>query len=207
MKMKPEVIKRAVTGAVAALALLVSVGAFAQDTRSEISVQGTGFFTKDSGNNGIQNRATNTGGVLVGYRYNLNNWIATEANYGWARNSQRYLGSFGSGRVETNIHQVTGAAVVKLPAIARLRPYALAGGGVLIFDPTSNGSNLFGTSRETRGTFLYGGGADLSLTRHLALRGEYRGFIYQAPSFNLSSLNSHPWTHAAQPSAGIVLRF
>jgi hypothetical protein len=39
------------------------------------------------------------------------------------------------------------------------------------------------------------------------LRAQYRGFVYQAPSFNVTSLKSDAWTHAAQPSAGIVYRF
>jgi hypothetical protein len=35
------------------LAVLFSMGAMAQEGRQEVSVQGTGFFTKDSNNNGI----------------------------------------------------------------------------------------------------------------------------------------------------------
>jgi hypothetical protein len=65
MNLKPNLITRA---AVTAGTLLLSVNAVAQDSRSEISVQGTRFFTKDSGNSGIQNQATQSGGFLVGYR-------------------------------------------------------------------------------------------------------------------------------------------
>jgi outer membrane immunogenic protein len=185
----------------------LSTTAAAQEVRSEVSVQGTGFFTKDNDNNGIQNKATESGGFLLGYRYNFNRWLSAEANYGWSQNSQIYFGSFGSARVQTNVHQVTGSAVVKLPAIAHLQPYVLAGGGALIFDPTDASSNFFGATRETRGTFLYGAGADYDFTRHLALRVEYRGFVYKVPNFNLSSLESDSWTHTAQPSAGLVFKF
>jgi hypothetical protein len=45
---------------------LVSITAVAQENRSEISVQGTGFFTKDTDGNGIQQHATDTGGFLLG---------------------------------------------------------------------------------------------------------------------------------------------
>jgi len=41
---------------------LLTMSAVAQETRSEISLQGTGFFTKDSGGNGIQDHVSNTGG-------------------------------------------------------------------------------------------------------------------------------------------------
>ena len=92
--------------------LLISITAVAQETRSEVSVQGTGFFTKDSNGDGIQNKATETGGLLIGYRYNITRWLAAEANYGYDRNTQSYIGST-SARVQSNIHQITGSAVVK----------------------------------------------------------------------------------------------
>jgi opacity protein-like surface antigen len=190
----------------AAAAVLVGV-ASAQEFKSEVSVQGTGFFTKNSDGNGVRNQATKTGGVLVGYRYNINRWLAAEANYGYARNTQSYFGSVAS-RVQANVHEVTGSAVVKLPSFAKLQPFALAGGGALVFDPTGSSSGTFaGATRETKGAFLYGGGADYRLTNHLALRAEYRGLVYKAPSFNLAALNTDRVTHVAQPSAGIVFRF
>src|SRR6266403_1822076 len=151
--------------------------------------------------------ATDTGGFLVGYRYNFNRWLAAEANYGYDRNTQIYFGGTGT-RVESNIHQITGSAVVKLPSFARLQPYALAGGGALVFDPTRNaGGNFAGATTETRGAFVYGAGADYAFTRHISLRAEYRGYVYKAPDFNLAGLNTDSWTHMAQPSAGIVFRF
>jgi opacity protein-like surface antigen len=179
----------------------------AQEVRSEVSVQGTGFFTKDASGNGIRDKATETGGLQIGYRYNITRWLAAEANYGYDRNTQSYIGST-SARVQSNIHQITGSAVVKLPGFARIQPYALAGGGGLIFDPTNNaGGTSAGATSQTRGAFLYGGGVDYAFTRHLSLRAEYRGFVYKAPSFNLASLKTDTWTHTAQPSVGIVFRF
>ena len=121
---------------------IVSISAVAQENRSEISIQGTGFFTKDTDGNGIQQHATDTGGFLVGYRYNINRWLAAEANYGYDRNTQFYFGGTPA-RVQADIHQITGSAVVKLPGFARLQPYALAGGGALIFDPTGNAGGSF----------------------------------------------------------------
>ena len=202
--------KRLIRGAGVALfgvLTLLSVTAFAQEVRSEISVQGTGFFTKDANGNGIRQQATDTGGFLLGYRYNINRWLAAEGNYGYDRNSQIYFGGTGA-RVQSNIHQVTGSAVVKLPGFARIQPFALAGGGALVFDPTGNaGGNFAGATTETRGAFVYGAGADYAFTRHISLRAEYRGYVYKAPDFNLAGLNTDSWTHTAQPSAGIVFRF
>lgn len=201
-----NVIRLAVAIALGAAAL-PSMTAVAQETRSEISVQGTGFFTKDSAGNGVQDHATNAGGFLIGYRYGINRWLAAEANYGYDRNTQIYFGS-GLARVQSNVHQVTGEAVVKLPHFLRLQPYGLAGGGALMFDPTGNpGGSFAGATWQPRGAFVYGAGADFAFTRHLSLRAEYRGYVYKTPDFNLASLNANAWTHTAQPSAGIVFRF
>lgn len=56
---------------ISSLAFLFGVSAVAQESRSEISLQGTGFFTKDTTGQGTTERSTNTGGFLVAYRYNL----------------------------------------------------------------------------------------------------------------------------------------
>jgi outer membrane immunogenic protein len=206
MKVKKYSVIPAALAIVACIALL-SLRAVAQEVRSEVSVQGTGFFTKDASGNGIRDKATETGGLQIGYRYYITRWLAAEANYGYDRNTQSYIGST-SARVQSNIHQITGSAVVKLPGFARIQPYALAGGGGLMFDPTNNaGGTSAGATSQTRGAFLYGGGADYAFTRHLSLRAEYRGFVYKAPSFNLASLKTDTWTHTAQPSVGIVFRF
>src|ERR1700751_1672288 len=132
--MEPKLKRAAV---IVGILAFVSITAVAKENRSEISIQGTGFFTKDTDGNGIQQHATDTGGFLVGYRYNINRWLAAEANYGYDRNTQSYFGDT-TARVQSNIHQVTGSTIVKLPTLAKLQPYVLGGGGAFIFDPTGN---------------------------------------------------------------------
>jgi hypothetical protein len=71
-------------------------GATAQEGRwQEIGVQGTGFFTKDSSGNGIDQHATDTGGVLLSYRYHFNRWLAADASYGYVRNTEQNFTSSG----------------------------------------------------------------------------------------------------------------
>ena len=189
--------------------MLLTIGAAAQENRSDISLQGTGFFTRDTSGNGISRATTDTGGFLVGYRYHINRWFSAEGNYGFDRNTQKYLGSFGESRVQADVHTVTGDLVVNLPLpIRRISTYALAGGGGLTFRPTgNNGGSVPGASTQGRGAFLYGAGANYALTQHFSLRAEYRGFVYKNPDFGLRALNTDSWTHTAQPSAGIVFRF
>lgn len=77
-----------------AAVVTLAVGSVAQENRSEISLQGTGFFTKDSNGQGNLQRSTETGGFTVGYRYHINRWLSAEGIYGFGRNSQEYFGSF-----------------------------------------------------------------------------------------------------------------
>src|SRR5258706_12141004 len=112
--------KRAVI-AIAGFVLALTLSGVAQEQRSEISIEGTGFFTKDTTGNGVHDRATNTGGFLVGYRYNINRWLAAEANYGYDRNTQMYFGGTGA-RLDPNIQQITCPPVVKLPSFVMLQP-------------------------------------------------------------------------------------
>lgn len=187
---------------------LITTAAVAQESRSEISVQGTGFYTKDSTGQGIRQHATDTGGFLVGYRYNLNRWLAAETNYGFVRNTQQYSVPLGFAGIQSDVHQLTGELVLKVPSPVRFKinPYLLAGGGALLFSPTNN-NLIVGADMQAKGAFVYGGGADFPLSRHFSLRGEYRGLVYKTPDFGLSALNTDAVTHTAQPSAGIVFRF
>src|SRR4029077_1994376 len=189
--------------------VLLTAGAIAQESRSEISLQGTGFSTNDSNGQGISRTATNTGGFLVGYRYHFNRWFSGEANYGSDRNAQRYFSTGGLSRVQSDVHTATAAAVISLPfRISRLNPYVVGGGGSLVFHPTGNaGGFVSGADTQARGAFLYGGGVNYTLAKHWSVRAEYRGYVYKDADFGVRALNTDSWTHAAQPSAGIVFRF
>jgi opacity protein-like surface antigen len=190
--------------------VLLAVGASAQESRSEISLQGTGFFTKDSTGQGNLQRSTETGGFLVGYRYHFNRWLAAETVYGYSRHTQQFFSTSGVSRIQANAHQATGGFVVNVPVPARLRlsPYVLAGGGALVFDPTGNAfGTVAGAQRQATGVFVYGDGADFPVVKHISLRAEYRELVYSAPDFGLRNLNTNTLTHTAQPSAGIVFRF
>ena len=191
------------------IALLTTIAA-AQESRSEISLQGTGFFTKDATGNGNLQRGSNTGGFLVGYRHHLNRWIAAETVYGYDRNTQQFFAPSSVARIQSNVHQATGGLVVSLPTPRNLRisPYVLSEGGALVFDPTNNTfGTVAGAQRQATGVFVYGGGADIPIVRHVSLRAEYRGLVYSTPDFGLRNLNTNTATHVAQPSAGVVFRF
>src|SRR5258708_17539584 len=120
--------------------LVTASSAMPQEGRWQaISVQGTGFFTKDSSGNAVKQHATDTGGFLLSYRYHFNPWLAAYASYGYARNTQQNSSSSSQLGVQANVHQATGALVVTAPhRIFRLSPYGLPGTAALVFFPTAN---------------------------------------------------------------------
>lgn len=190
---------------------LFAISALAQEKRNEISVQGTGFFTKDTDTRGLSRTSTNSGGMLAGYRYRLNTWASLEVNYGFTRNTQKYFTTSGTSSIQSDVHEATIDESFDLPfAIGKLAPYALVGAGALVFHPTGNrGGSARGASNDARSTFLYGTGVSyrLPFTRNVSLRAEYRGLVHQDPDFALIRLQRNRWTHTAQPSAGLVYRF
>ena len=177
------------------------------DPKNEFSAQISGIFTHDSVGNSITQHSTNAGGFLTGYRGYFTKWLGVDADYGYARNTQTNVTTTGTFAVQSNINQLTGALVAAVP-MDRFKPFFLVGAGDLNFSPTNAAKTAVpGVTTQNKGTFLYGGGVDFDLARHLAIRGEYRGFVFGRPDFGLATLNSNVRTYSAQTSAGIVFRF
>ena len=103
---------------VASVVWILGAIAAAQESRSEISLQGIGFFTSNTNNANINRNVNDTGGLLLGYRYHLNRWLAAEGNYGFARDTQDFTTPNGAFGGKVDIHQMTGDLVFKLPAVA-----------------------------------------------------------------------------------------
>jgi outer membrane immunogenic protein len=195
--------------AIVVFVFVSAITALSQEIRNEVSVQATGFFTKDSDGQGTSQKTTESGGVLAGYRYHINHWFSAETNYGYNRNTEQSFTVGGASQIQADVHSVTGDLVLNLPfRIHKFLPYVLAGGGALIFSPTNNlGGFVPGADTQTQGAFVYGGGGEYGFSRHVSLRAEYRGFVYKAPDFGVGNLSTDAWTHTALPSAGLVVRF
>lgn len=184
-------------------AVLIPAAAFAQEDytayKSDVTVQALGSFVKQTTQNGINQNATNSSGVLGTYRFWFDRHSGVEANYAWTENTEKY-NTFG---VDTNSHEVSAAYVFRMP-MKRWSPFVLGGAGALIFDP----KNFAAASTQTRAAFVYGGGADVNLTSHLFVRGEYRGLVYNSPTYDLANLKGlDRVTHRAEPTVGFGWRF
>jgi opacity protein-like surface antigen len=154
---------------------------------------------KSTTQNGVNQDSTNSGGVLASYRFWFDRHNGVEANYAWTSNTEKYNQS----GVDNNSHEISAAYVFRMP-MKHWSPFVLAGAGALVFDP----KDLAAASTQTRAAFVYGGGADINLTDHLFVRGEYRGFVYNSPTFDLAGFSGlDRTTHRAEPSIGFGWRF
>jgi len=183
---------------------LAALPAFSQEAgRSEATVQAFGSFVKSTTYNGVQQDATNSGGVLASYRFFFSNSHGVEVNYGYSLNTQTYGLAAGPLGVKSNQHEVT-AAYVYRHALRHFTPFVEAGVGGLVFAPTE----APGVSTQSRAAFVYGGGADFNLTKRIFVRAEYRGLVYSSPTFDLApALGTDRVTHRAEPSIGFGYRF
>ena len=196
--------KFVVTGLVSIAAM--ALPAFSQTENpqnNEVTVQAFGSFVKSTTDNGVQNSATNSGGVLGSYRYFFNAHSGVEADYGYALNTENYGAGSGALGVKSYTHELSAAYVFpsaeaafhSLPAGRRRRPH---------FDP----KDFAGASAQGRAAFVYGGGADFNLSRRTFLRAEYRGFVYESPTYGLPGLaGADRVTHRAEPSIGFGFRY
>jgi opacity protein-like surface antigen len=195
---------------VVAVGLLVASMAVAQEGRADIAVSGMGVFTKDSSGNGLDQAVTNSGGVLASFRYRVRDHSTLELNYGYTRDSQIYssTSAFTFQEQQANVHELTAAYVYQLHGRKKLNPFVLGGGGLLMFHPlTASTHSLLDPDTDNQGTFLYGLGANYRLNDRLGLRFQFRGLIYKAPDFGVSTASTGSWTHTGEPSIGLTLRF
>jgi opacity protein-like surface antigen len=86
----------------------------------------------------------------------------------------------------------------------KFTPFVLAGAGGLIFDP----KDFVGANSQARAAFVYGGGADFNISQRVFVRAEYRGLVYNSPTYDLTGLSgADRITHRAEPSVGFGFRF
>ena len=107
-------------------------------SRHEVSGQGLGSFVKKTTEEGIEHKATHSGGGLGSYRLYFSSRHGVEGTYSYAQNTQSYGLTSGRIGVKTRSHEASGAYFVRFP-MGKFVPFALAGAGALIFDPKDNG--------------------------------------------------------------------
>ena len=179
-----------------------------ESSKLDVSINVNGLFPKHSESNGLGQSASASAGVLASFRYSPFRFAAFEFNYGHARDTQYFTNAGVESSVHTGVHEVTGVYVLSLPwRSSGLQPFAMVGAGIMQFNPISSGTSVSGTQSQTKPAVLWGAGVNYDVSRHFALRLQYRGLFYAGPGFKVASLKTDRWQPMSQPSIGIVYRF
>jgi len=120
--------KKEILGVMTGLVLFATAAMAQVEQPSQISFQGTGLFTKDSNTDSASQRATNSGGLLVGYSYQFNNWAGVEGNYGYSRNTQNFFRNIRPIRHTHGLPRSHRIVRVSYPGSNRERPAIRPGG-------------------------------------------------------------------------------
>jgi opacity protein-like surface antigen len=197
-------------------------------SRTDVAGSLYGAFSETTKGNNTTQSPSNAAGGLIEVRHISNPIVGFEGTYSFNRANQTYSYTVPppctppgcpAAAVSANAHEVTGDWVASLK-IANLRPFALAGGGVLFNEPsgqlnltysgTGGGLPTFPpgslTNSSTKPVFVYGAGLDWGLLPHLGLRLQYRGNLYKAPSLTQLFTSTGAFTHTAEPMIGVYFR-
>lgn len=228
------------TGRLFLLGLFVAFAGVSAVAQTTIAVSGYGAFSGETNGGGTIQSPANAAGGMIEFRQIRNPLVGFEATYSFNRSNQEYkttspvsTGPFCPtnnspctftmrGTASNIAHEITGDWVISMH-VAKLRPFVLAGGGLLLNQPTSgsltdttcgvNTSNcqssfLYSpTIPTTKGVFVYGAGLDWGLLPHLGLRLQYRGNLYKASQLITGANSSNAFTHTAEPMIGVYFRF
>ena len=225
------------TKLIATAFLLLSVAAWSGArayAQTDIAGSIIGAFNETTIWNRITQSPSDSAGGLLEVRHITNSLVGFEATYSYYRANQVYFYNTPVGlpctqtagcytqpiaAVSANAHTIAGDWVLSRK-IRNFRPFALAGGGLLLVIPSGGQST---TQNAAEFTFIFGAGLDWKLSKHLGLRLQDRIAIYKTPilaapgiypnigknQVSISSNWDYPqvYTYSQQPALGIYYRF
>lgn len=186
--------------------VLSATAAYAQESRQDISISGLDLIGPTVHGNSITLYPTNTGGVLIGYRYLLTPHSALEANYSFLQNTNYFNDpSAGNFKVHTRQQEFTVGYVYGL-TFKNFNPFVEAGVGGVFFTPIQEGTTTLDSGANTRIAAMIGGGLAYEVSPSFDVRIQYHGLIYKAPQF-VDILNTNRYELSSMPAVGIAYHF
>lgn len=194
------------------LTALAVFGVPSLHAQTDVALSLYGAFSGATNGNGTQQSPANAAGGMLELRHISNPLVGYDVTYSFNRANQNYSESCVTGSVcvpttpksvSANAHELTADWVASVH-FANLRPFALAGVGLLFNDPAGGQSN---TSSSTKPVLVYGAGLDWGLLPHIGLRFQYRGNVYKAPDLANAFSSTGRFTRTAEPMIGAYLRF
>ena len=180
-------------------------------SKTDVGLSIYGAYNEKTTGDGVIQSPSNAVGGIVEVRHISNPLVGFEGTYSFNRANEAYssqiscglpCGAISTQTVSADAHEVTGDWVPSLK-IFNLRPFGVAGGGILFNQPVSGQAN---TASSTKGVFVYGAGLDWGLLPHLGLRFQYRGNLYRAPDVTTVLGSSGAFIHTSEPMIGVYLR-
>lgn len=194
------------------LAGLIILGCAAAFAQTDVALSVYGAFGGTTNGNGTVQSPSNSAGGIVEVRHISNPIVGYEGAYSFNRANEVYSPGISCGipcgnpqpaRVGADAHEISGDWVASVK-LANVRPFALAGVGLLFNVPSSGQSS---TSTSTKPVFIYGAGLDWGLIPHIGLRLQYRGNLYKAPDLTSLYTSTGAFTHTSEPMIGAYFRF
>ncbi|ADV83608.1 outer membrane protein [Terriglobus saanensis] len=173
--------------------------------RQQMAVSVGGSITRKITHDGLTYDPTSAGLAEGSYRFNFNHWIGVEADYDYFRNSQKFLTTTSTFRLKSDVHTLTGGAVINLPnpLTKRFNSFLYVGGGEMFFVQP----NATSFESQMASVIAFGGGVDVPFSRHLALRLQGKNYLYKAPDFGSGAPKLDKYAQTLVPTAGVVFSF
>jgi opacity protein-like surface antigen len=193
---------------------MTAIALYAQeDYRNDVTISALGSFQRSTADNGINQSATDSAGVLFTYRYFFTDHQGLELNYGYTRADEQFTPTTSTSlanatAISTNASEANLSYALRFGFRHRLRPFATAGLGAWVFSPI-NSFTVSGVAGARFATpdFVYSAGVDLALSRRVSFRLGYRGHVFQAPDFGVPSIATGAVSHMAEPFGGLSFHF
>jgi Outer membrane protein beta-barrel domain len=221
-------------------AFVLCISSISVQAQTDVAASLYGAFSSSTSGNGTTQSPSNAAGVLLELGHIWNPLVGFEATYSYNRANQAYssmtnppcpvgIGTLcgptrTTAAIPANAHEIAGDWVASVK-FATLRPFALAGGGILLDVPTvgtvtayqticsslnslCQASNVsVSTGTQAKGVFVYGAGLDWTMFPHLGLRFQYRGNFYKAPDLAKVFSSTNSFTQNSEPMIGAFVRF
>src|SRR5580658_1554894 len=176
-------------------------------SQTDLSLGIYGAFSGATNGNGVMESPSNAAGGIFEVRHIENPLVGFEGTYSFNRANQVYsstvccgipCGNVSPATISADAHEVTADYLASLK-IANLRPFVLAGAGLLFNEPVSGQPN---TTSSNKPVAVYGAGLDWGLRPHMGVRLQYRGNLYKAPDLTKAFSSTGAFTHTAEPMIG-----
>lgn len=180
------------------------------DSEFDIGVSGYEALNSATTANGVTQTPSNSPGGMVEFRRIQSPLVGYELTYGY-NPADEVIGSTGCGQscpIPAQ-HLTSGASLVGLDWIlskkfGNLRPFFAGGLGFFIDEP---GRSTYGINDTVRIAWLYGGGVDFAISRHLGVRAQYRALTYHVPNLSMFFPAQGIYTTTSEPMGGVFYRF